>query len=76
MGNLEARDPEDHRLILPLRRAAWTLRLRRATLRKGDHNSTILQKRDLDIEANGIEKGELEANNLDKRAASTSRCAT
>ena len=73
MGDLEARDLEDHRLILPSRRVAWTLRLRRATSRKGDHDSTVLQVRDLDIKANVIEEGDLEANDLDERAASTLR---
>ncbi len=49
------------------------MRLRQATLRKGDHDSTVLQARDLDIKANVIEEGNLEENDLDERAASTSR---
>ncbi len=73
MGDLKARNPEDHRLILPLGRAAWTLRLRRATSREGDHNSIVSQARDLNIKANSIEEGDPEANDLDGRAAFTSR---
>ncbi len=76
MVNLEARDLKDHRLVLPSRRAAWTLILKQATSRKGNHDSTILQARDLNIEANVIEEGNLKENDLDKRAASTSRCET
>ncbi len=49
------------------------MRLRRATSREGDHNSTVSQARDLNIKANSIEEGDLEANDLDGRAASTSR---
>ncbi len=42
-------------------------------MRKGNHDLTVLQAWELNIEANVIEEGSLEANDLDERAASTLR---
>ncbi len=42
-----------------------------SNLDDGDHKSTILQARDLNIKANNLEEGAIEANDLEERAVST-----
>ncbi len=52
------------------------LDLKMSNLDEGDHKSTIIQVRDLNIKAKHLEEGALEANNLQERVASTLGQAT